>query len=366
MEEKKGILDISIVSRYRTEVYGIGILWIMLFHGYLVGVKYFPEMPVLKYVGKFIGYGNMGVECFLFLSGIGLYFSFCRDNNLHRFMLRRLRKVYVPIFLIGGIYWIWMMFYEHRTLATTVLSLSGMRFWFDGNQEIWYCSMILLCYFLYPLINAYLFRNEKDSGWIIFFRALCLMLLTALVIWSVSKAPTTKEIYSLTEIALTRIPVFILGCSFGKLVFEKRKVSNIWWAVIWFSAILCFLILESDELHGPLRRWYLMAGGVPLVFLFAGFMKLLPEIVRKVFRFLGNMSLELYIMHLVLKRLYERNLTPIPYKEGSALRWLAVIVLAVILSYAAFRIEGLILKHYDSRKKALKAISDSFEKDMIK
>lgn len=310
----------------------MAILWIMLFHGYLVKVKYFANTPLLYYVGRFISYGNMGVECFLFLSGIGLYFSFQRCSEPHIFLRRRLCKVYPPVFLIGGIYWIAMFFVEKRSAAATLLSLSALRFWFDGNQEIWYCSLILLCYFAYPFIYSFLYQNEKDTDWTVLFRAACLMLLIMLVTWLVSRTQSTKETYDKLEIALTRLPVFVLGCGCGRAVYRKKTVSNLWWAVMVFSALLCFLILESGEMHGPLRRWYLMTAGVPLVFLFSVLMKAVPGFIQKAFRFLGEMSLELYVMHLVLKRLYDHNYLPFAYRAGSVKRWLLILVIAVILA----------------------------------
>ena len=78
MEMKKSIMKnkrdydikLSQLSAYRNEIYGASILWIMLFHGYLVEVEYFKNVPVLKYLGFFLDCGNMGVEIFLFMSGI--------------------------------------------------------------------------------------------------------------------------------------------------------------------------------------------------------------------------------------------------------------------------------------------------------
>ena len=51
------------LSKYRTELYGFSILWIMIFHGNAIcDVVYFHRFPVLKVVDRLIGWGNMGVE----------------------------------------------------------------------------------------------------------------------------------------------------------------------------------------------------------------------------------------------------------------------------------------------------------------
>ena len=56
------------------------------------------------------------------------------------------------------------------------------------------------------------------------------------------------------------------------------------------------------------------------------------------------MSLELYVMHLALKRLYERNLLPVAYQAGSARRWLVIIGISILLSYVVKKIEDTICK----------------------
>ena len=71
MKEKKGFLTLEILSQYKSELYGITILWIMLFHSYLVKVYYFKDAGApLDYIHTIINHGNMGCDMFLFLSGI--------------------------------------------------------------------------------------------------------------------------------------------------------------------------------------------------------------------------------------------------------------------------------------------------------
>lgn len=93
----------DLVSRYRGEIYGFLILWIMLFHGCILDVYFFSDVPVLKYAGIFINHGNAGVESFLLLSGISLYYSFQRNRDIGQYVQKRFLKVYLPVLIIGGI-----------------------------------------------------------------------------------------------------------------------------------------------------------------------------------------------------------------------------------------------------------------------
>ena len=62
-------VPLSILSTYRTELFGLSIIWIMMYHSYLCEIS----PPVLF---RWIALGSTGVEIFLFLSGIGLYYSY--------------------------------------------------------------------------------------------------------------------------------------------------------------------------------------------------------------------------------------------------------------------------------------------------
>ena len=331
-----------LVSRYRGEIYGFLILWIMLFHGYLLDVYFFTDKPVLKYVGIFINHGNIGVESFLLLSGISLYYSFQRNRDIGQYIQKRLLKLYLPVLIIGGISWMIFFFLGQNTWWQLVLNISGIRFFFDGNQEIWFVSLILVCYMFFPYIYAYIFKDESGRGALI--RTIVLMLLVMVVVYSISAVPTAADAYKRTEIAITRIPVFILGCGLGKFVYEKRRISLWGWIVLAAVCFAAFVIIEQFVFLNPYRRWVLMPAGVPLVFLLALLMSKLPAPVRAVFRFLGQMSLELYVMHTMLRRFYKNDLLFFSCRPGSWRRYLLMIALSVVFSYPVLLIEKWIQK----------------------
>ena len=71
----------SLVSKYRAEIMGLSIIWIMLFHSE-IPVPSSIFLKVLWYVFVSFG-GGFGVNIFLILSGFGLMFSALKrdDNN---------------------------------------------------------------------------------------------------------------------------------------------------------------------------------------------------------------------------------------------------------------------------------------------
>lgn len=64
---KKNI-ELNRLSKYRKELMGFSALLILVCHAY----AYIDLPPLLGYV---LSIGNIGVDCFLFLSGMGLWYS---------------------------------------------------------------------------------------------------------------------------------------------------------------------------------------------------------------------------------------------------------------------------------------------------
>ena len=70
------------VSKYRGEMMGIAIIMIVLFHTQLPQTDAFFGLKRM---------GNIGVDVFLFLSGLGLWFSLTGQPSLKRFFKRLYR-----------------------------------------------------------------------------------------------------------------------------------------------------------------------------------------------------------------------------------------------------------------------------------
>lgn len=62
-----------LLRRYRSALMGFAQLWIVLLHCWLLII---PNRPVLGAIEGFVKWnGTLGVEMFLFLSGIGMTYS---------------------------------------------------------------------------------------------------------------------------------------------------------------------------------------------------------------------------------------------------------------------------------------------------
>ena len=128
--------SLKCISEYRTELMGLAILWIMLFHSYRAKIYFFDGVKGLEWIGKIIGFGNMGCEIFLLASAIGLTFSFRKGWNLKDFYTKRFLRLLVPTWIIWGPYWIGQSITGEMTVKELILSLTTTRVLVDGVQSI--------------------------------------------------------------------------------------------------------------------------------------------------------------------------------------------------------------------------------------
>ena len=92
-------IDLFDISRFRAEHMGMAIIFIMLFH--------VPLPRADEFYGLY-RMGNIGVDIFLFLSGLGLWFSWCKTDGKdfwHSYILfyfKRLLRIY-PAWFMGNL-----------------------------------------------------------------------------------------------------------------------------------------------------------------------------------------------------------------------------------------------------------------------
>ena len=197
------------LSKFRSELMGLACLWVMLHHNSF-------DWPIsLDYLRRFALYGNLGVDIFLLLSGVGLYFAWSKKPPLGDFYARRFVRVLVPYVLFAVPYWVWRDLWlggGNFLLDVTQLSLP-----LKGVITTWYIPAILLFYLLYPLIARFLFSGDRWSRTVLLCG--CVMLICLHLNYGGS------TLYRNCEIALTRSVIFILGCALGKSVKEESPIA---------------------------------------------------------------------------------------------------------------------------------------------
>ena len=341
-------MNLNLVSKHRGPIYGFSILWIVIFHAKAIdNCDLSFGMESLEYLKWFLATGNVGVDIFLFLSGICLYFSFVKQPDYQKFIVKRLKRVVLPALLVYSLYWLIRFWVIGGNPVDFFSRMTLMRFWLTGDSVIWFISLILVLYVLYPYIYQAMFNGTHTL-------ARCLVVIGSViaVVWMFSVV--NPELFDMVEIAVCRIPVFLIGCAMGKLVHEKRTANPVWA----FVSILLFFgsiyLLRNNYIQGTVEFRYVQGicgiGGTYTLALAAEGVSKLGTIGNKCNELLskpGDWSLELYCTHIMLNQIYQ--LSPL-YVDGSIKRYLVVAASAILLAWLVKKAEDAILKAWDLRK----------------
>jgi len=317
----------GLLSKYKLEIYGLSILLIMLFHGIVTQIKgglnsfLQPYMVIIKH-------GNCGVEIFLFLAGIFCFFSMTKKLSISAFYVRKLLRIVIPFFCITGSYWSM----TEATLENFFFRITQLSFWFGNDHFAWFINIILICYFLYPFIykNILLsYSMEKSlliiSFYVIFIYIGCFLLNhSSAHIW-----------FKNVEIVLTRLPSFFIGCWVGQLVYKNVLIKE-WIKCLSFLILLFGICILSSKYSIVLNyRWIYLPISLSLSIWAAIILEVLNcRIFNKILLLFGKLSLELYLIHVVLLHItFQFHL----YSNNSIIRYYQYIIYcivgALIISY---------------------------------
>lgn len=126
----------STISDVRGELFGFSIITIILFH-------YFENLEAAGFGGAAsvitkiynLALGSSGVEIFLFLSGMGLFYSLSGDPRLSEFYRKRLTRILPAYLVLGGAGWLILDILLRKTgWLRFLLDFSTLSFWTEGER----------------------------------------------------------------------------------------------------------------------------------------------------------------------------------------------------------------------------------------
>lgn len=262
---------------------------------------------------------NLGVDAFLFLSAFGLCFSL-RKNDLKTFYFNRFKRI-IPTWwtvlialhiigiLIGSKFPEGSFVYPHSA-ADMFYYYTGLGFFFHKCAYEWYIPTLLFFYLITPAIYR-LSRNQE----------------LLLVVLSVLAVLLYKQSGYLTylNIAVTRIPIFLLGILFFKDL-EEEKYNRFF--VTCIALCVCLSILSYFLKVPTVIQW---APALPIIM---GLFTLMlsfkyTHFVEIFFAFVGIISLEFYLIHPLRRPQYLLSF----FIKDKILLVFAAFVLCLILSY---------------------------------
>ena len=272
------------LSKYRAELMGVMILWIVWFHSDM-----HSHTPFIEYI-KELGYG--AVDVFFLVSGIGVYFSLSR-NTVTKYVKNRLLRIlpvwwsYLLVCVILG-----ETLYDSKMSLREIMGFFTFTGFWQGfeHQGNWYVYVIMFFYLLAPLFYFLIKEGGKYRG---------LLILGTIVIITFSFFHN----YDMLR-AFTRLPDFVIGMCIAHR--GGRKLKRINWIYVLVAFVGSNVILR---LVGEYAASYLGHYGLwwyPFI-LIAPFLALLickvldivnskAPLALKPLRVFGESSLEIFLV----------------------------------------------------------------------
>ncbi len=332
----------------RNAIYGLCAIWIIEFHVCLK-MGYPIYIPVITDI---VSMGNMGVDIFLFFSGLCLALAAVKNKyektGWGGYFRKRFVRVVIPYVLIGIPYYLWNAFVENGShgFASSILlfgwNYSSASFWLRGRQTTWFVFAIIVFYVLFPILYGFIRRNRKKL-WKIIVLLLCVLLFGRIT----ASVPVLKN----SAIAWARLPIFVIGiitgCYFDQLcqlrLSDEKKKALVILAIVLVIVFGIFISLKKRKIISFNNAYcWLMYAPMTIALLYCIIVRGEKWTHSKygVLNNLGSMSLELYLVHITL-------LHPLKYygvmDTVGFWMYLLLPVVTIPISYFMLKIEQLIL-----------------------
>lgn len=306
-------IDLVNISRFRSEHMGMAMLFIILFH---VALPRYDTFYGLRRMG------NLGVDMFLFLSGVGLWFSWMKtyvrekamataavsspSSSFFRewwlFYWRRLKRIYPVWFILASLYYVpryhggWELWGDgHGLIDLAGDVLINWDFWLHDELTFWYVPATMMLYIFAPPYME-LIRRHPIYRWLVI----------VMIMWCILVQYITPihQAVGHIEIFWSRVPIFFLGINMGEAVRRKDTLDgqSIWMIWIMFAMTLGSAIWLEQELHGRFPLFIERILYIPLtvttILLLNRVFRRTPQRFNNFVAWFGMLSLEAYMIHI--------------------------------------------------------------------
>lgn len=284
-------------------------------------------------------HGDLGVDIFVILSGAGLAFG-SRYESARTFLVRRLTRIMPTYWIVLTLFCICNVHFLqlHYTPFNLLIHFLGVQGFFGDaygmaiNDSFWFITLILSLYLLFCLCHPL-----KDSPDRLLLAGIAISVAVALAFFD------TGQSGMFAHLGL-RLPGFFIGLLIGQMLKAGRVELRLGWPLALAALLLTYVPYTQGVIfYTPFVALALMAAYV------FGWKAVDPSglgtRVARPLRFLGDHSLEIFLIHQPLMRQYNLYLQGrwfnIPQPSVASLSLGMVIALAVTL-YASVELHRLV------------------------
>lgn len=331
MKKKMKNRTFELFSKYRTLLMGVATILIIIFHFTedrdIYNYGYFGFIDFYKtYIG------SCGVDIFLMLSGLGLYYSWKKNSNYKEFISKRLIKILIPYLIVS------IPAYIIRNLVITnigfiecIKDLLFISLFEYGRNWYWYIFFILVLYVIFP----YLYEMIESDKKTIDNEKTILNIFTFITVISMCLFYYANPIFGNINIMLLRVPIFVFGIYLGKLSYNKTKIESKWIFLLFLA--IGFIFLRKFNKLMIIRYALGSIGLIICVITIQLFEKLEKKkielkIVKKILEFFGKYSLEIYLVHVTVRYFFLQYGMPTYRVRYEVLMVIVSIILSIIIN----------------------------------
>jgi len=332
-----------------------GIRFFLAFHVVILHSEFLSGWEYPVYLRGLIFSGSAAVGFFFVLSGFILTYVYCDEDSFkfkgtkRNFWIARLARIY-PVYLLGLLLdlpsGIQNFFAANGTAAAILKSGAGIlahltaiqswspRLASNFNFPAWSISVETFFYLSFPAII--LFALPKISMRKFVFLTFGLWTVHCSIVASIVYMGEGTAADSLEVFPLFRIAEFLVGMVFG-FSFLKRKTATSITSTLFLVSIACVLGIWSLGLPHIVRASGVLAPlyGICILSLArsSGQFKMLGSSTMVL---LGNASYAMYIIHVPILHIVERNIEI--ESDASPLLFISYIVFLILCSIAVFKL----------------------------
>ena len=326
--------NLNLFSKYRTELMGLSAIGIILCHSVVEGVK---MNPILAYI---LGLGNVGVDIFLFLSGVGMYYSIhnAKRGGVIAWYKKRYVRILIPYMIITLPWWIYFSISRDIGLTGFILNVTTLNYWVI-HMGAWYVALLIPLYLITPLL-AYIVDRSSNRLLVAIITMVSIFILTNNLKPSLDDI-TIKSIVDNIQKAFCRSPIYIFGYAIAPQIQQEYKINLCWF--------LLFFVLQLAMPFIPLinewQRYCIMA--IPFAVILCYVLNVCNNRVRLLCKMIGTISLESYLANVFvsyfLKEIPEMTNNSGVF-VGNYLYYSLVVVFGFVYAISAYLLNKRILK----------------------
>ena len=273
-----------LLSDQRSSIMGNAMICILLFHQQFLNNSFFDI---------FHQYGYWGVEVFLLISGIGIANSL-RKNNLKRYYKNRIVRIMPACFLIGLVKVILFVYFDIGYYMELPI------FFIISSLSLWFIFSIYIYYIIAPFLNHLIIRYG--------IRTLLFIILFSLIY--IYKIHFLQGPYRwLLEMTIHHLPVFCLGIYLG----INPHILNKKFLVFSLLALAAGVAVKNNiyniaSMTGSGYLYFFIMIASPLLCYLFAIVASLFDITNTFLKWIGNHTLEIYLIHELLFSYIHKNL----------------------------------------------------------